>query len=65
MATGKWSVVLNGAARIPSMLPPLDIHGDVAGDESEAAYCADLVRRMVEFELDPVNFFKMPRSGSR
>jgi hypothetical protein len=58
---GRWSA-LYGPSRIPSTLPPEE---PPAGTEEEQ-YSADMARRMLEFELDPANFFKMPRgSGLR
>jgi hypothetical protein len=61
ITSGRWSV-LYGPARIPSTLP---VEDPPAGTEEEQ-YSAYMARRMLEFELDPANFFKMPRgSGSR
>lgn len=59
---GRWSA-LYAPPRIPSTLPPADL--EPVGTEAEQ-YSADLSRRMLEFEADPVNFFQMPRgSGLR
>ena len=57
---------IDGPPRIPSTLPPLS-EGRAVDDEAEMErrYCADLSRRMLEFELDPINFFKMPRGSFR
>jgi len=62
MNSWHWEVV-HGPARIPSTLPPTDSRGALLGvqRDEERAYCDDLVRRMIEYEIDPVNFFKIQR----
>lgn len=59
-STGKWSVI-HGPPRIPSTLPPTDRDGKLVqlDEDSERAYCAEIERRILAYELDPVNFFKI------
>jgi hypothetical protein len=61
---GRWRAIY-GPARIPSTLPPTRADGRLVappgagGEDEERRYCADLQRRILEFETDPVNFFKV------
>lgn len=58
---GRWRAIY-GPARIPSTLPPTRADGRLVepqGGDEERRYCADLERRLLEFETDPVNFFKV------
>jgi len=58
---GRWDA-LHGPPRIPSTLPPTYADGRLVEPQDvdeEHRYCADLERRLLEFELDPVNFFRV------
>jgi hypothetical protein len=37
---------------------------ELSEEELERRYCLELSRRMLDFEEDPRNIHKMPRSGS-
>jgi len=64
MTVGKWSVI-DGPPRIPSTLPPTDKDGNVIklSLDEERAYCAEIERRILAYEFDPVNFFKVGKRG--
>lgn len=56
---GRWSVI-HGPPRIPSTLPSTTDDGKlVKYPDEDRAYCAEIERRILAYELDPVNFFKI------
>jgi hypothetical protein len=57
---GKWDKLF-GPARVPTRLTPTDRERDGVSWDNERAELDELKRRLLAFELDPVNFFKIGR----